>query len=69
MTAVGVAVANGQTTENSHDSSSSESRGIVVDDGAEENAGATAIDWESLTDLRFSIVDDLSRVINYWPSN
>ncbi|RCV37101.1 hypothetical protein SETIT_8G036100v2 [Setaria italica] len=66
MPAVGV-VANGQAAENSHDSTSSESRGVVVD-GAEEDSGATAIDWESLADLRFSVVDDLSRVIN-WPSN
>jgi hypothetical protein len=41
MTAVGVAVANGQMTENSHDSSSSDSRGIVVDNVAEENTGTT----------------------------
>ncbi|CAN6362303.1 unnamed protein product [Urochloa humidicola] len=64
-------VGNGQAAaENSHDSSSSGSQGIVFVDGAEDAAAtATAIDWDSLDDLRFSVVvDDLSRVIN-WPKN
>ncbi|CAO2147705.1 unnamed protein product [Urochloa humidicola] len=61
-------VANGeQSAANSHDSSSSGSQD-VVDDGAED--AAMAIDWDSLSlnipsvdDLRFSVDDDLSRVI------
>ncbi|CAO2145637.1 unnamed protein product [Urochloa humidicola] len=53
---------------NSHDTSSTGSQQGVIIDG-DEDGGGTAIDWDSLDDLRFSVVDDLSRVINHWPQN
>ncbi|OEL33430.1 NAC domain-containing protein 90 [Dichanthelium oligosanthes] len=69
--AVDVAARNGHqqaAEDNSHDSSSSGSRGGVAVDGAED---AAAIDWDSYSlitpaDLSFG-VDDLSRVV--WPPN
>jgi hypothetical protein len=66
---VDMVVANGQTTETSHDSSSSGSRGMVINGTGDD---AAAIDWDSLMlppaadgGLRFSADDVLDRTM--WP--